>query len=118
MLKTIVTCAVVSAAAVLGASARPTLAQTEPASVRVAYVDLNLATDAGAARMLARIEAAASQVCEGHRQGQKGVEPEARYRACHRTTVAQSVEQVGAPRLTTLYAGRSTTQLAQSSGSH
>ena len=106
------------AAALVTGSAQPSRAQTEPASLRIPYADLNLATDAGAAKMLARLQDAAKRVCEGHRQGMKGVEVDAHFQACRRTVVAQSVEQVGAPRVTALYAGRAATQLAQSSGPH
>ena len=84
----------------------------------MSYADLNLATDEGAAPMLARLQFAAEKVCEGHRQGMKGTDVEARYRACRRAVVAQSVEQVGAPRIAAFYAGRPATQLAQSSSSH
>ena len=108
----------IASAAVLGASVQPALAQPEPASLRVSYADLDLATDAGAATMLARLQTAAARVCEGQRQGVRGLDAEARYRTCRQTVVAQSVEQVGAPRVAALYAGRSTTQLAQASGSH
>jgi len=118
MFKTLLLTAAIASAAVLGASAQPSLAQTEPASLRVTYADLDLATDQGAATMLARLQAAAGKVCEGHRQGMKGTEADAHYQACRRTVVAQSVEQVGAPRVTALYAGRSATQLAQASGPH
>jgi UrcA family protein len=116
MIKTVFLCGF--AAAVLGASAQPLLAQPEPASLHVSYADLNLATDDGAARMLARLQRAASKVCEGHRQGVRGVDSDAQFQACRNTVLAQSVEQVSAPRVAELYAGRPATQLAQASGSH
>ena len=118
MFKPLVTCGAFAAIALLGATVQPVLAQTEPASVSVPYADLNLAANDGAARMLVRLEAASARVCEGHRQGMKGVAVEVRFRACRTTVLAQSIAQLGAPRVTALYAGRSATQLAQSAGSH
>jgi UrcA family protein len=116
MLKTILTSGAFVLA--LAASAQSALAQSEPASVHVSYADLNLATDDGAARMLARLQVASSRVCEGHRQGMKGVDADAHFQACRRTVLSQSIQQIGAPRVAALYAGRGTTQVAENSGSH
>jgi UrcA family protein len=118
MCKTIVTCAVVSAVALLGASVQPTFAQTETQSVVVNYADLDIRSDAGAASMLARLRAAAAAVCAPWNQGQKGVDSHLRFVACRDTALSQSVASLDAPRVTALYAGHAPTQLAQASGSH
>ena len=80
-------------AASLLATAIPTAAQAQDASVRVTYADLDLTSDGGVQSLDHRIAAAIKQVC-GDRMGQKPLSTVLAIRRCDRLTRAD----IDAPR--------------------
>jgi UrcA family protein len=70
----------------------------------VPYADLDLASDAGARAMLARIQAAAGAVCGGAANKTSKAE-KADYRDCHAIAVAGAVSKMRSPLLSRLAAG-------------
>lgn len=81
-----------------------------PLSVTVRYGDLNLASDAGAKTMLARIEVAARRVC-GQAPDLRDLGRVAVYDHCRSDAVARTVRTLGEP-LVAAAAGMSTRAVA------
>jgi UrcA family protein len=73
--------------------------------VAVKYADLDLASDAGAAALLHRIEAAARQVCGNPRELQP-LERLQLVKHCNVQAIARAVTAVGAPKVTLAYRAR------------
>ena len=73
-------------------------------SVTVRYADLNLASDAGAHRLLSRLSAAAHQVCDDH--GTRELARVTRAEACFRETLSSAVLAMHDERLSSLYRAR------------
>jgi UrcA family protein len=82
-------------------------AETMP-QVVVKYADLDLATDAGAATLLHRIEGAARQVCGNPRELQP-LERSQLVKHCNAEAIARAVTEVGAPKVTLVYRARYST---------
>jgi len=87
----------VSAAAYAGS------ADTASASVRVAYGDLNLASEQGNQALYARIVAAARAVCAANEVDIRNLHAYAAAQACERQAIATAVQQVHSPKLAALY---------------
>jgi UrcA family protein len=68
----------------------------------VKYADLDLASDAGAAALLRRIEAAARQVCGDPRELQP-LTRSTRVRHCNTQAIEHAVTALGAPKVTLAY---------------
>jgi UrcA family protein len=98
------------AACLLGAAAGTALATGAPddsaggRTLRVAYGDLNLATEQGSRALYARIESAARQVCAP--DDQRNLEAVAAARACRARAIAQAVSDVHSPVLAAAYAAQ------------
>ena len=75
--------------------------------VAVTFADLDLASDAGAALLLRRIEAAARQVCGNPRELQP-VARSMRVQQCNAQAIERAVTKVGAPKVTLAYRARYT----------
>jgi UrcA family protein len=75
--------------------------------VKVSYGDLNLNTSRGAARLLQRLDSAATKVCGGRILSNPIDVEMARGSDCHAITMARAVAQIKVPALNALY-GRST----------
>jgi UrcA family protein len=73
-------------------------------SVTVRYADLNLASDAGAQKLLSRLSAAAHQVCDDH--GTRELARVVRADACFRETLGSAVLAMHDERLSSLYRAR------------
>ena len=73
--------------------------------VAVTFADLDLASDAGAALLLRRIEAAARQVCGDPRELQP-VARSMRVQQCNAQAIERAVTKVGAPKVTLAYRAR------------
>jgi UrcA family protein len=71
-------------------------------TMRVAYGDLNLATEQGSRALYARIEAAARQVCAP--DDPRNLEAFAAARACKARAIARAVNDVHSPMLAAAYA--------------
>jgi UrcA family protein len=78
-------------------------------TLKVAYADLDLATDAGAREALRRLDRAASIAC-GRRPafGPLMLEQVEAWDACRARAVATSVQAMGQPTVSRLYAGGQT----------
>jgi len=88
------------------------LAQTpaEPASVRVAYGDLNMSTSAGGEILLHRISSAAKKACA--RAVERSPLTPAAMTNCRQDTVESVVRQMNFATLTTAWNGEKATTLA------
>jgi UrcA family protein len=73
-------------------------------SVTVRYADLNLASDAGAQKLLSRLSAAARQVCDDH--GTRELARVVRADACFRETLSSAVIALHDERLSSMYRAR------------
>jgi len=89
------------AAACLGGVAA---ASEAPPTVRVAYGDLNLGSDAGRDALLHRLSAAAHRLCDD--PGTLELQRVIRADACYRETLDNAVVAVHNERLSTLYRAR------------
>ncbi len=83
--------------------AAPALANDAPASRDVAIYAAELRTEAGAARIHARITSAAQAACRAENRG--GAAFERGVRICTKDAVARAVAQLDAPLLTAHHAG-------------
>jgi UrcA family protein len=90
-------CAILLAATAFG---RDAIADT-PNSVRVGVRDLDLGTDAGAQRLLARIKDAANRVC-GQDAFELDLGRRSRFIHCRAEAIEQAVRAADAPTLTAL----------------
>jgi UrcA family protein len=96
------------AATALLACAQPASAQRDDrsTSVVVRFADLDINHPAGADMLLGRIERAADTVCGG--EPSNGLEGEGRvYRQCRTDAITRAVDQLNAPLLSAIAAGRS-----------
>ena len=86
--------AIVAMAIVLGTPAfpQPNHAETEAATERVAYVDLDLGSQAGEAALLRRIRAASSRVCDVG--GMQTMDDFSLWGRCYRSAVAHGSYQM------------------------
>jgi len=84
------------AAGLIGSTAA--LADQDLATQRIAYSDLNIATDAGVEHLYARLRKAAEQVCGT--PGIKELKAYARASACSARALDAAVAQVNSPKLT------------------
>ena len=66
----------------------------QPASVKVAYGDLNLASEKGTRTLYARITAAARQVCGADSVDMRDLQAFSAERACERQAIANAVHDV------------------------
>jgi UrcA family protein len=78
--------------------------------IKVSYGDLNLNTSKGAARLMQRLDSAATRVCNGRILSNPVDVEMARGSDCYQGAMARAVAQINAPALNALY-GR-TTELA------
>ena len=94
---------------VAAAIAPAALAQTpaEPASVRVAYGDLNMSTRAGGEVLLHRIQSAAKKACA--KDVERSPLTPAAMTHCRQDTVASAVRQMNIATLTAAWGGQSAT---------
>jgi UrcA family protein len=75
-----------------------------PASVRVSYQDLDLATEQGSLALYARLVAAAHQVCLV--SDIRDLTATAAAHACEQQAIARAVHDVNSPRLVATFAAR------------
>jgi len=87
----------IAAAATLAVSTQ-SAAEPMRAEARVAFADLNLASEAGAEALLARINVAARAVC-GDRAGPMPLAERRAVRACMNEAVGQAVASIESPSL-------------------
>jgi UrcA family protein len=85
-------------------------APSEPASVRVAYGDLNMSTRAGGEILLSRIHSAAKKACSRAVEDSP-LTPRAMTN-CRKDSVAYAVQQMNIATLTAAWAGQKATTLA------
>jgi UrcA family protein len=72
--------------------------------VKVSYGDLNLNTAKGAARLLQRLDSAATEVCGGQILISNPIDVEmARGSKCYQTVMEHAVAQINSPVLSALY---------------
>lgn len=83
----------------------PAAAATETPSTQIAFADLDLNREAGAAVMLGRIERAAQAAC-GHRTGLMPLRERMALRTCVRSESEDAVRDVGNATLTALLYNR------------
>jgi UrcA family protein len=103
------TAAGVLAACLIGAAGSALAASPTDggAAVKVAYGDLNLASDQGNSALYARITAAARQVCFANGVDIRDLARYAEARSCEARAIAQAVQAVHSPRLAAIYNARS-----------
>ncbi|MBV8910556.1 MAG: UrcA family protein [Gammaproteobacteria bacterium] len=75
----------------------------EVATIRVAYGDLNLASDQGNSKLYSRISAAARQVCFASNVDPRDLALYAQVRSCEAQAIANAVQAVNSPRLAAIY---------------
>jgi UrcA family protein len=73
------------------------------ATVKVAFSDLNLASDQGNSTLYARISAAAREVCQVDRADIRDLARYAQARSCEAQAIAKAVQAVHSPRLAAIY---------------
>ncbi len=73
-------------------------ATDEPRSLTVRFADLNLASEAGARALLARLHAAADEVCAGP-PDLRELERTSRYHGCVNDTVERALRQIRSPQV-------------------
>lgn len=73
------------------------------ASVKVAYGDLDVATEQGSSALYARIVSAARQVCGGRQLDIRDLNAVALEQACERQAVANAVQDVHSQKLAAVY---------------
>ena len=91
-------CLIGAAGSALAAS--PT---ADVATARVAYSDLNLASDQGNSTLYARISAAAREVCSVDRADMRDLVRYAQARSCEAQAIAHAVQAVHSARLAAIY---------------
>jgi len=72
-------------------------------SVKVAYGDLNLASDQGANALYGRIVYAAHEVCKADQVDIRDLAAFAQTQSCERQAIAHAVDAVHSPRLASAY---------------
>jgi UrcA family protein len=114
MLKVLAAAALASAGLAAAANAQSDVQSPARPEARVAvsYADLNLASPAGAERMLDRIERAAEKACGGRGTQNRLLEERYVFRDCVRAAVADAVFGLNAPMVTAAYEGRPSVNLA------
>jgi UrcA family protein len=83
-----------TAALLLGAAAAYAAGPDAAPSVRVAYGDLNLASEQGASRLHARLAAAARSVCAADHVDIRNLREFAEARSCQKQAIANAVRDV------------------------
>lgn len=72
----------------------------------VAFGDLNLSSELGAATLYHRIEGAADEVCESYDEDEFDLRALAQLKTCRENAIADAVRQVGEPELFGIYNSR------------
>ncbi|HVN45472.1 MAG TPA: UrcA family protein [Steroidobacteraceae bacterium] len=96
--------ALATLAACLGIGAAQAADPTAARTVTVAYGDLNLATEAGANVLYARLTAAARTVCAAAGVDARNLRQYAAVRSCERQAIAAAVQDVQAPKVAARFA--------------
>lgn len=96
-----VTLAALSASLVMAGAAHASPANDAP-SVRIAYGDLNLTSDAGTQALYGRIVSAAREVCDAQQVDNRDLHAVALERRCENQAIAAAVSSVHSARLATL----------------
>lgn len=95
------------------AAAQPMVVEGGLPTISVTYADLNLASDAGRERLLARVRGAATRLCQNHLAGVTS--EQIQRRSCYRAAIADARNQMNqavADNGRTRLAGRATITVA------